>query len=163
MAVPWILSSDLVTQVILPFLLVFAVLFAVLDRIKILGEDRRQINAIVSLVIALMFVTFTKSVGMVTQLVPFMVVLAIIILVFLMLWGFLAGGKDGLVVNKGIKIAGGIIIAIAVIVAVIIVTGAGDTISGWFSGSGSNTIVSTIVFLAIVGGAIALVLSIKGK
>jgi peptidoglycan/LPS O-acetylase OafA/YrhL len=162
MAVPWILSNELVTQTILPFVLVFVLIFAILDRIKILGEDKRQINAIVSLVIALLFVTFGNAVGMVTQLVPFLVVLSVIILVFLILWGFIAAGKDGFSVNKGIRIAAGIIITVALIVAVIIVTGAGDTFSKWFSGSNSNTIVGTIVFIVIIGGAMAVVLS-SGK
>ena len=39
----------------LPFLLVFAIIFAVLKRIKILG-DRRNINGVVALILALLFV-----------------------------------------------------------------------------------------------------------
>ena len=44
-----ILSSPLVVEVLLPFLLVFTLVFAVLDRTKLLGEGKRQINAIISL------------------------------------------------------------------------------------------------------------------
>jgi hypothetical protein len=163
MAVPWILSSDLVTQVILPFLLVFVLVFAILDKIKILGEDRRQINALVSLAIDLIFVTFSKAVGIINQLIPFLVVFTIVILIFLMLWGFIAGNKEGLSINNGIKIAGGIIIAVALIVAVIVVTGAGDVFKSLFTGGSSSFIIETIVFLVIIGGAIAVVLSVKSK
>lgn len=159
---PWILSNSLVTQIVLPFLLVFVLIFAILDRIKILGEDKRQINALVSLAIALIFVTFTKAVNIVNNLMPFLAVLAVIILVFLVLWGFIAGGKEGLLVNKGIKIAGGIIILLALIIAVVYATGANETISGLLKGASSNMIVSTVVFIAIMAGAIVVVLT-SGK
>ena len=102
MTVLEILSSELVGQIILPFVLVFVLIFAILDRIKILGEDKRQINALVSLAIALIFITFTKATGIIINLAAFVAVLAVIILVFLILWGFIAGGKEGLVVHKGI-------------------------------------------------------------
>jgi len=160
---PWILSNSLVTQVILPFLLVFVLVFAILDRIKILGEDKRQINALVSLAIALIFVTFTKAVNIVNNLIPFLAVLAVIILVFLVLWGFIATGKEGLVVNKGIKIAGGIIIFITLVIAIIFATGANETIQGWLSGSSSSMLVSTVVFVVVIVGAIVVVLTTGKK
>ena len=157
--IPWILSNSLVTQIILPFLLVFVLIFAILDRIKILGEEKRQINALVSLAIALIFVTFSRAVNIINNLMPFLAVLSVIILIFLILWGFIAGGKEGLVLNKGIKIAGGIIITIALIIAVLLVTGASDTIQNWISGSNSSIIISTIVFVVVIAGAIVVVLA----
>lgn len=161
--IPWILSNSLVTQIILPFVLVFVVIFAILDRIQILGEDKKQINAIVALVIALIFVTFTRAVNIVNNLMPFLAVLAIIILVFLVLWGFIAGGKDEIVLHKGIRIAGGVVILVALVVAVAWVTGSVDLFNSWFSGSSSSVIISTIIFIAIIGGAIAVVLSTGKK
>jgi hypothetical protein len=157
-----ILSSELVGQIILPFVLVFVLIFAILDRIKILGEDKRQINALVSLAIALIFVTFTKATGIIVNLAAFLGVLAVIILVFLILWGFLSGGKE-FTVNKGIKIAGGIIIIIALVIAVAVFTGAAGVIKEWFSGANSNTIISIVIFVAIIGGAIAIVLTSDKK
>jgi hypothetical protein len=41
------------TDVMLPFLLVFTIVFAVLEKIKILGEEKRNLNVVVSLVLAL--------------------------------------------------------------------------------------------------------------
>lgn len=161
--VPWILTHPLVTGTILPFVLVFVLIFAILDRIKILGEDKRQINALVSLAIALIFVTFGQAVDIVNKLMPFLAVLTVIILVFLILWGFIATGKEGLTIHKGIKITGGIIITIALIVAVAVYTGASDIITEWFSGGNSSIIISTVVFLAVIGGAIAVVLATGGK
>ena len=41
---------------LLPFLLVFTIVFAVLQRIKILGEDKKNFNVVIALVLALMFI-----------------------------------------------------------------------------------------------------------
>jgi len=159
---PWILTHPLVTEVILPFLLVFVLIFAILDKLKILGDDKRQINAIISLAIALIFVTFSKAVGIVTGLMPFLAVLAVIILIFFILYGFFASGKEGLEISKGIKIAGGVVVLVALVIAVLVVTGYWDILKT--AVSGSNTVVSTIILVAIVAGAMAVVLaSGKGK
>ena len=44
------------TDVLLPFLLVFAVVFAILQKVKIFGSDKKNINVILSLVIGLLVV-----------------------------------------------------------------------------------------------------------
>ena len=44
------------TDLILPFLLIFAIVFAVLDRARIFGEERRRVNVVVALVISLLVV-----------------------------------------------------------------------------------------------------------
>jgi len=58
------LQSTIVAKFILPFLLVFFVVFAVLEKIKLLGEDKKQLNALVAFVIGLIFVgaVFPKEV-----------------------------------------------------------------------------------------------------
>ena len=43
-------------DVLLPFLLVFTIIFAILQKTKILGEDKRNFNTVLSLVIALLTV-----------------------------------------------------------------------------------------------------------
>ena len=163
METPWILSNPLVSQIILPFLLVFVLVFAILDRSKILGEDKRQINAIISLAIGLIFVTFSKAVGIVVNLMPFLAVVAVIILVFMILYGFVASDKDGLKIPKGIKIAGGIVVILALVIAVVVVTGYWDPLVNMFSGGSSNSVVSTIIFLVVAGAAVAVVVSMGKK
>jgi len=41
---------------LLPFILIFAVLFAVLQKTKVIGEGRRQFNTVIALVISLMVI-----------------------------------------------------------------------------------------------------------
>src|SRR3989344_8777090 len=44
------------TDVMLPFLLVFTLLFAVLEKTKVLGDQKRNLNLTISLVISLLVV-----------------------------------------------------------------------------------------------------------
>jgi hypothetical protein len=153
MAVETIFSSVLFTQYILPFLLVFVLVFAILDKTKILGEGKRQINAIVSLVIALVFVSFASAVGIVVKLMPFLAVVLVIVLVFYLMMGFIWNEKEGFNPPKFVKIAGAIIAFIALIVAVLIVTGYWDNFLGLFSGEGKTA--SSVVMIVIVVAAVA--------
>ena len=44
------------TDILLPFLLIFTVIFAILQRSKILGIDRKNFNVVVALVIGLLVI-----------------------------------------------------------------------------------------------------------
>ncbi len=159
-----IFSSPIFIDIILPFLLVFTLVFAVLDKSKLLGEGKRQINAIISLVIGIILIGFPYARDIVVKLIPFLVVSLVILFVFMLLYGFISGKKEGDVLSFGLKIALGIIFGLAVVVAVLWVTGAWDfiydyTVKGEFAGK----IWVNALLIAIIGGAIAIVLSSGGK
>ncbi len=156
-----IFSAPLFSEIIFPFLLVFVLVFAILDKTKILGEGKRQINAIISLVIALIFVSFARAVHITVTLMPFLAVVLVIILVFYLMMGFIWNEKEGFTVPKGVKIAGAIIVFIALIVAVLIATDYWDKVLELLTG-GSAT-VSTIVMIIIIAAALAVVLWGGGK
>ena len=46
-----IFDNPFFTEMLLPFLLVFVVVFAILQKTKILGEEKAQIDAIVALLL----------------------------------------------------------------------------------------------------------------
>jgi peptidoglycan/LPS O-acetylase OafA/YrhL len=158
MAVLGILSSDLVSQAILPFLLIFVLVFAVLDKSKILGDGKRQISALIALAIALMFITFGSAVNIVSQLIPFLAVFSVIILVFLIMYSFFAADKEGLTIGKEVKIAGGIVALVVLVIAVFVITDAKR-----FLVFLNESVITTVVFLLVIGGAIAVVLSTGKK
>ncbi len=161
-----VLTSGIFAELILPFLLLFTVFFAVLDKSKIFGEGKRQINAIVSLVLALIFVAFSYAKGIIVKLVPFTAVMIIIILIFMLLYGFVAGGKEkeGFVMPKGLKITFGIIIGISMIIAIMWATGTWDTIyNSIISGAGAGKIWANVLFAAIIIGAMVVVIASGGK
>ena len=45
-----------VVDVLLPFLLIFTIVFAVLEKSRILGEERRNMNSAIAIIFALMIV-----------------------------------------------------------------------------------------------------------
>lgn len=152
-------TIPLLTQIIFPFLLMFVLIFAILERIKVLGEGKRQINAIISLVIALLFVSFSKAVGIVINLMPFLGVMVVIILVFMILFGFIWAEKDEFKVPQKVKIIGGLIVFIALAVTFLIITGYWDKILDIFVKG--DTISSTVIMIIVVIAAVAVVLSAK--
>ena len=42
---------------VLPFILVFTLIFAILSKTKLLGEDKKQINALLGLIIGIILIT----------------------------------------------------------------------------------------------------------
>ncbi|MBW3011153.1 hypothetical protein KY326_02970 [Candidatus Woesearchaeota archaeon] len=75
-------------DVILPFLLVFALLYAILDKTKVLGEEspgepKRSLNAIVAFAIAVLVVGATKVVSIINQAIANFVIVIVVVAFFL--------------------------------------------------------------------------------
>ena len=159
-----IFSYPIIREVILPFLLVFTLVFAILEKTKMLGEGKRQINAIISFVIGVILIGFAYPTGIIVKLVPFLVVCLVILFVFMLIYGFISGKKEGDVLNKGLKITLGIIFGIAVIIAVIVATGVWDNIyTALVEGQYAGEFWVSVLFLAIIGGAMTVVLATGRK
>jgi len=154
-----ILSTPFFVNGILPFLLIFVLVYAVLQKSKILGEEKKQINALIALVVGLIAISFGNYVGVIVQLIPVLAVGLVIILVFLLLWGIVF-------INEDFKMAGwvkwtfGGFAFVAVLIASLIFTGAWSYFKDYFSGNSS--LFTNIVFLVIVGIAIAVVVGFGG-
>ena len=157
-----ILSSPLFSEVILPFILVFTITFALLQKSEVLGKGKRQIDAIVSLVIGLIVVSFGRAVGIITNLMPVLAVAMVVIVMFMLLTGIVfKGGEFDL--GKKIKVVWGIIAAIVVAVAVLVFSGAWDYLVGLFEGTTGSEIVSNVVFVALIIGAVVAVVVFGGE
>jgi len=152
-----ILTSDFAVQTIYPFLLVFVLIFAILQKTKILGEDKRQIDALVSLAIALIVITVGWATDIITNLMPWLAVAVVVLLVFMVLFGFVAASNEkGLVMHKNLKIGIGVLAGIFVVVAVIVSTGQWDTVyNSLFGGEGISDVWSSVLLIAIIVGALA--------
>ncbi len=155
-----IFDSSLLTQVILPFLLIFVVIFAILQKSKILGEGKAQIDALVSLAIALILIGVPRAREIVVELMPWLAVAISVILVFLILYGFVAGDLSSNV-PKWMKIVFGILACLFTLGLVIYVTGVGESLKNWFSGN--SGIWSTIILILVIGGAFAVAVSTGKK
>ena len=148
-----ILASELFRDLILPFLLVFALIFAILEKTEVLGKEKRQINAIVALVVGLMLIAFPYPRGIIVQLMPLLAVLAVIMLIFIMLYTF-AGGKP--TEEKWVRITFGVLIGLALIIALLVLTGYWDNLVN--AVSGGTGLVTNIIFIVVIIAAVVIVL-----
>src|SRR3989344_3767877 len=108
-----ILISPFFVSYILPFVLVFTLIFAILQKTQLLGEGKKQIDALVGAVVGLVLIAFPFARDIIVQLMPFLAVSAVVLLVFMLLYGFIVGKKEGDVLNKGLKIVFAIILGLA--------------------------------------------------
>jgi peptidoglycan/LPS O-acetylase OafA/YrhL len=150
--------SSALGQSVLVFILVFTLIFAVLQKSKVLGEGKKQIDALVSLAIALLVISVGYAMNLITKMAPFLSVGLVIILVFLLLTGIFF--KGALEFSDRLKAAFGIAAFIAVVIATIVFTGAWDSISSFFSGNSS--IVGNVFILIVVILAVWIVLQFGG-
>lgn len=77
-------------DIVLPFLLVFTIIFAIINRTKILG-DRKGIDVVVSFVIALLAVRSEFFVELMKSFLPNVAMFMVVILMFLLMLGTFAG------------------------------------------------------------------------
>jgi len=161
-----IFQSSLLTDFLYPFLLIFFITFAILEKTSILGGEKKQLNAMISLVIGLIFVGAVFPKLIVENMVLFMTVGLVIVFVGLMFWGFISGGN----ISPGpkmLKLYGGLL-GIALVAAVIWATGVGEGVFEalqsilrfLFDSSWSGTFWSNVLFVGAI--VIAIVVVIKG-
>ena len=147
---------------VLPFLMIFAIVFAILDKTGILG-DKKGINVILSLAVGLMALQFNFVSYFFAEIFPRMGIVLSIIFVGLILLGLFFDFKDedG---NKTLasKIFGGVII-VAVIVIIVQSLGSfagfGGFGSGWMISYWLERNLATIIVFALIAGAIIAIIS----
>lgn len=143
------------TNIILPFLLIFVVIYAILEKTEVLGKDKRYANLIVAMVVGFMFIGVQSLVGFTLKFIPLIAVMVVILLGYFLVFGFV-----GIAGVKGLKITLGILFGLAIVASIMWAAGLFEKITpaNW-----SPEVVALIVFLAIFGGALALVLSTSPK
>ena len=148
-----IFMSPFFTEMLLPFLLVFVVVFAILQKSKVLGDGKAQVDAIIGLVVGLLLIGVPGPREIIVGIMPWMAVGVAVILVFLILYGFVAGDLSKLGEEKGVKIGMGILAAVFTLGVVLFVSGLWDNI--WDSFGGDGDIWMNIVMIVLVLGAMA--------
>ena len=156
-----ILSNPFVRDIVLPFLLVFAIVFAILQKSEILGKGKKQVDAIVALVVGLIVVTVGSAVQVINSLLPILAVGLVVLLVFFLLWGF-AFKEGGFSIHQNVQWAIGGIAAIVVVVATLYYTGGLDYLKNIVNSSGSSW-ATNVVFIVLIIIAVAVVIGFSGK
>lgn len=150
-----IFMQPILTNFILPFLLAFVIVFAILEKTNLLGEGKRNANLLVAFVIGILFIGAQSLVGFTIRLIPIVTVFLIVLLGYFLIFGFI-----GIHLLKGMKITLGIVFGIAFIVAVAWATG---LLSQMTSSVPLADVIGIILVIALMGGAIALVIPKKMK
>jgi|WetSurMetagenome_2_1015567.scaffolds.fasta_scaffold74208_3 hypothetical protein len=153
------LQWPLVSQYVLPFLLVFVIVFGILEKTKLFGDGKQKLDAIASFVVALIFVGAVSYTHMVQNLTLFLTLAIVAIFVIMLLWGFIWGdAKEGFKPTNWMKWVLGVVAGIAFIWAVIWATDSLEKIQGFFGGNLGQTIITNGIFLVVVAVALALIL-----
>jgi len=158
-----IFATPLFKEFILPFLLVFVIVFAILQKSKLLGDGKAQMDSLVALAIALLLIITPVPRNFIVDFTPWVAVGIAVILVFLLLYGFIA--EESWKGEKWIKIVFGILAGLFVIVLVIYFSGVWNTdiLKSIFSMDESSGLWANILLLLIIGGAMAIALSTGKK
>lgn len=108
-----------VFDVILPFLLVFTVVYAILQKTELLGKDKSNLDAMVAFVIGLLVVAATKVVGIINEALPQVMLLVVVSLSFLLMLGIFARPDKTFFDSIGTKFMNGIMIIFSIAVVLI--------------------------------------------
>lgn len=129
-------------DVVLPFLLVFTIVFAILEKTKVFGMEeiegkkytRKNLNAMVSFVIAFLVIASSKLVETITQVSSHMVILLLLAIFFLILVGAFYKEGEGVFLEGGWKTLFMIIMFVGIVVVFLnaIKTESGESWWEWF-------------------------------
>jgi len=150
-------------DVVLPFLLVFTIVFAILEKTKVLGTDeiegrkytKKNLNAIASFVIAFLVIASSELVEIITTVSSNAVIVLFLSVLFLILVGSFYKEGEPIFLEGGWKVVFMIISFLAIVGIFLnaIKTSDGRTWLqrlGDFTSSGSDQLAGSLVLLAIV-------------
>ena len=157
-----------VYDVVLPFLLVFTIVFAILEKTKVLGTEeidgkkytKKNLNAMTAFVISFMTVASSKLVEIITKVSSQIVILLLLSVFFLLLVGSFFKEGEGIFLQKGWNVTFMIIMFIGIILIFLSAIETEDG-SSWLEygiklmGKNlDNEAVASIILLAMIIGII---------
>ncbi len=149
-------------DIVLPFILVFTLVFAILEKTRIFGEEdkkpKKNLNALVAFAVGLFVIAATNVVDILRNALPLITLVLIVILSFMLLVGSFHGDKEfSFADNKAWRRFLTIVVFISVLLIFgnFIKTKSGKT---WLEAFldfvqrdlGSGPVVSSIIFLGII-------------
>jgi len=158
-----LLGNEFFTNVLLPFVLVFTVVFAMLEKTEILGK-KKDIHAIISLIISLIAIGVPAAIGTIQKFIPVIAVFLIILFAWMLIFGF-AGTRVKAEWSEGLKKF--FLVFLGVVLISIIVWAIGST-TGFLDKINVNQVLSaqitqTILFIGAIVAVIAIVVSSEEK
>jgi hypothetical protein len=163
-----------VYDIILPFLLVFVLVFALMEKTKVLGTERirdgdkeieitkKSLNAMVAFVIGFFVVASTQLVAVINQSLSQIFLLLLLVVCFMLVWGsFHEQRKEGFFLdpkNKHHKFYyNALMFIVFIAIAMIFMNALGwlDAIYGFMKDNWNTDYVAAVIFIAIIVGFMA--------
>ncbi len=155
-----------VYDVILPFILVFTIVYAIFERTKILGTEKvggeeygkKNLNAMSAFVIAFLVVASAQMVSLINSALPKIVILLFVGVFFLLLVGIFYSEKQEVLLSSGWRIMFMVIMFIGIVAIFLysIPTESGEPFLTWIMDfvieNYSTTAVSSIIMMIVVIG-----------
>lgn len=153
-------------DVILPFILVFTIVFAIFERTKVFGTEKvndiefpkKNLNAMVAFVIAFLVVASAQIVGIINSALPMIVILLFLGVFFLLLIGIFYSEKEEVLLSSGWKMMFMVIMFVGILAIFLyaIPTSSGQPFLTWIMeflvNNYNTTAVSSIVMMIVVIG-----------
>lgn len=153
-------------DVILPFLLVFTIVFGILEKTKIFGVEKvgdkeypkKSINSMIAFTIAFFVIAAKEVVASIQVSLPQVVLVLIVLVCFMMLAGSFMGDKQFSLEKHTTLVS---VLTVVILIAVVMIF---MNSFGWLEGaykffSNSSYLLVPIVFLLVILGAIMYVMS----
>ncbi len=159
-----------VYDIILPFLLVFVLVFALLEKTKVLGTDtvrnkegtsieysKKSLNAMIAFVTGFFVVASTQLVAVINQTLSQVFLLLLLVVCFLLVWGsFHQQSKDGFFLDpKKHKFYYNALMAVVMVAIVMIFLNALgwlDKIYGYLKDNWHTDYVAAVIFILLIIG-----------
>ncbi len=155
-----------VYDVVLPFLLIFVIVYSILEKTRVLGTQeldgkqiaKKNINSMVAFVVAFLVIVSSKMVGYINKALPRITLLLLVLISFLMLIGVFFSEKEEVMLQGGWRTFFMILMFIGVVLIFmgVIETSSGTTWLEWTWDKVVNqydsTAVSAIILLIVVVG-----------
>lgn len=159
-------------DVVLPFLLVFTIVFAILEKTKIMGTEKdskdreltkRNLNSMIAFVMAFFVIASTQLVAVINKTVSQIFLLLLLIICFMMLAGAFHGQtKEGFFLNKKDHPFYYSIFMIIVFVSIIMIflnaLGWLDIIYGFLKDNWNKSYVAAVIFIGVCIGFMAYIM-----
>ncbi len=108
---------------ILPFILLFAIIYGVLERTKLFGDIGKSVNAIIAFTIGMVTTLTGWFIGFLTGYLPWVSTISIVIVTGLMLVAMFVGDFESIMKSKNIKTIGAIIVTVSIGIGLLILAG----------------------------------------
>jgi len=147
-----------VYDVVLPFLLIFTLVYAILEKTKIFGTEkidgreisRKNLNGMTAFVIAFFVVASTRLVALINEVLANTVLLLLLSICFLMLAGSFHSGKDEFFLTKGWRTFFMILMFVGIVLIFLNALGWLQLIYTYLFFRFDTVVVSSIVFVIII-------------